>query len=408
MPQIELKGKVSLDGSGFDRVLAGMRKHGQKFASDLKSQVASVFTVAATIQMARALTDHVERIKDMSEQYQVTTKEVQQMDIAMAKTGLRFEDFGAGLIKFGELRRKAGEGDKDAQNFLARFGIFVEDIQNPLLRNIDLALRFADALQKLPITAQQAAMGEGFGVKSGSKMLESLREFQKIRDENDESLLVDKKDLDLLDAAIKKLEVLTLRAKAFAATSAADVMTSPGSVPWQYPSLIIPWMAMRFARRKAGKKQPTGINLPFAEMSAASDEADLFEDKEGKRILKETAELMEKIDKIGRGLLSNTAKREQLEKQIAMHLRNAEVMADATDTAGKELALEEKQRAAELLGELAGTPIDRVKINANELQRIGGFAGAHADEAPRTTKLILNEVRKVAKNTTPKVGAEPF
>src|SRR5688572_4197972 len=109
MRLLKLMAVLGLDGRGFKAGLKEAESGAGKFARGLKSQIAGAFSAAAFTAYAKNVTEAVTRIKDLSEQYRMTTTEVQQTDAALKRQGLQFEDLAGSLNKLAAARREAVE-----------------------------------------------------------------------------------------------------------------------------------------------------------------------------------------------------------------------------------------------------------------------------------------------------------
>jgi hypothetical protein len=181
MALLSLVAKLGLDKSGFEQGLSQAGKKAASFGSGLKATLAGAFGAGAMVAFVKGIADTVGRIKDLSEQFGVTTDEVQNIDYAMKQSGMSFEDFGNAMNKLGPARKEAATGNKELAETFAKFGVSAEDLQNPLLSNKDILMKVADAMRGTNVTAaDQVAIIELLGPKAArlANVLAGLDGFQ--------------------------------------------------------------------------------------------------------------------------------------------------------------------------------------------------------------------------------------
>lgn len=202
----EVKGKVSLDGSGFQRTMKGLRNHATSELGGIKSAIAGAFTIGAVVNFANHVNEVVGRIKDLSEQFRVSTDEVQQVDFATKQSGLAFEDFGAALDKLAQSRRSAVEGNEELRTTFEKYGLTLKDLNDPQLRNIDLAQKMAANLATMTLTSrEQSEVADLLGRKS-SKLLAVLQELGEVKPPG----LISEDSIERIDKASKAMEALKM------------------------------------------------------------------------------------------------------------------------------------------------------------------------------------------------------
>jgi len=391
----ELRGKASLDASGWSRGLKQIQtethKAGAQIGASLKSQIAGAFTTAAVASAARAVVDHVGRIKDLSEEYRATTSEIQVLDAAMVGMGKTAEDAGALLLKLGEARQQAGEGNTALAAKFEKFGVTMQDIQSPMKRNVDLFFQMGEALKGMKIDAGvESQLGDILG-KSAPRFISAMQEMQTIR-RTGGAWIISPDEIENIDRASKALDKLLLKAKARGAGLLNQVLENP---------MQFLWVGNYASRMKDlwGGKGDTSFRGAGAS-GAWGDSNPLFTSKPDKAqtdLLSDQAKLLEEIDKLQRGLLDKGQKRAFLEGEIRKHMGNAGIMSDATDTAGRAIATEELSKATDLLRELAplmesagvsGRSSD-IPFEVGGFAQGGGFSGGvinHGVEAALMSK----------------------
>jgi hypothetical protein len=167
MAGLKLVAELGGDGSGFDtmmrRAAASTDRFGQAF-SGLKSTIAGAFTIGAVTSFARKILETADHISDTAQQLQITTDEVQKLEVAADRAGLSLEKIGGALARLGTARRAAAEKDDEMLKTFERFGVTMTDLQNPNLRNLDLLNKMAEASKGLALSNRDLAdLGDIFG-----------------------------------------------------------------------------------------------------------------------------------------------------------------------------------------------------------------------------------------------------
>lgn len=220
MAILSLIARLGLDGTGFQQGLRKAEGMGARFAGSLKSQLAGAFSAAAVMQFARSVVEHVNRIKDLSEQYQVTTDEVQRLDFAAKQSGMTFEEVGAALIKLGAARQDAAEGNEELRTKFARFGVSLADLNDAGKRNVDLLRQIADAMKSMEVSPRVQSDFRDLAGRTAPKLLQVLTDLQAIRFDP-----IPQDKIERIEEATQKLENFLTKAKGIAAIKAADFMT---------------------------------------------------------------------------------------------------------------------------------------------------------------------------------------
>ncbi|MDB6023114.1 MAG: hypothetical protein JWQ04_2971 [Pedosphaera sp.] len=224
MGRIEVKGVLELDGGGWDRTINKAAHQTEHFANEslgeLKGMIGAAFSVGAVEEFIRQEIEAVARIKDFSEQTQLSTDDVQLFQRAANRAGLEFENVATALSKFGKARKEAGEHEGEALAKLEKYGITLADVRNGALKNGDAFRLMGDALQSIALTEEgREDLREFFGSKGGDKMgavLNQLAHMPKIT-------LIDPEQIENIDRADKALKDLYANAKAMAANPISNL-----------------------------------------------------------------------------------------------------------------------------------------------------------------------------------------
>lgn len=193
--------KLGLDSSQFEMGIKRAQSAGDKFGSSLKSSITSkiggALSIAAVTGFAHSVSKAADDISDLSEQLNVSTDNVQRLQILAGETGVAFEKFSSVLSKVEEARIKATAGDADSIKTFKALGLSIEDLRNPQISNLDLSIKIAEAYKESGRSAETtAALIELYGIKlkiAGA----SLAEFQSI---SDRGLISEKAIIDLAKA----------------------------------------------------------------------------------------------------------------------------------------------------------------------------------------------------------------
>ena len=162
--------KLGIDSTQFEMGIKRAQGLGEKFGTSFKGAVASKLGAALSVAAIAAFTKNViesaDKIKDLSEQLNLTTDEIQRLEILAGETGVTFDKFGSVLAKFEQIRLKATSGDQDALKTLQALGFTTEQLYDIQLTTIDGAVKAAEAHVKSGKSAETtAAMIEIYGLK---------------------------------------------------------------------------------------------------------------------------------------------------------------------------------------------------------------------------------------------------
>ena len=171
MALLSLLVKLGLDTasfqSGVKRAESSITGMARGALGSVKGQLAAAFSVGAVSAFANSVVAAADRIGDLSDQMGISTDEVQRLDIATSRSGVKVEQLGQAFLKVGEYRKAAGEGDVEKAAALAKMGISMADIQNRNKSNKDLAEQIYGWFLKTNGTAKdQADLVDVTGIKA--------------------------------------------------------------------------------------------------------------------------------------------------------------------------------------------------------------------------------------------------
>ena len=123
--------KIGADATGAQRVVAGLANTTNKAFKGVSEEITkrwgNLFTGAAIIggleRMAGAVVDTVDEIKDLADQLDLSTEEVQKLQVASERAAVKINTVGMALRNIEELRTAAQTGDKRAVGIFQTLGI---------------------------------------------------------------------------------------------------------------------------------------------------------------------------------------------------------------------------------------------------------------------------------------------
>lgn len=134
---IEVKGKATLDGSGWQAGINTISKATKGFADNglgaIKSQIVGAFSIAGISVLAKNTIDYAGHINDLSQRLGVSVERLQEFDFAAKQNGASVDSFAGFLEKLGAARSKALDGNEEALESFREFGIEVEDLKGKRL-----------------------------------------------------------------------------------------------------------------------------------------------------------------------------------------------------------------------------------------------------------------------------------
>ena len=166
--------KIGVDSSQFEtgvkRVEGIGSRFGSNFSSAITSKLGKVFGATAVIAgvtaFAKKVTESADEIKDLAEQLNLSTDQVQRLQILAGETGITFDKFGSVLDKFEQVRIKATQGDENAIKTLKALGFTTKDINDAQIQTIDGAIKAGEAYKASGNSAEaSAAMVDLYGLK---------------------------------------------------------------------------------------------------------------------------------------------------------------------------------------------------------------------------------------------------
>lgn len=186
MAGYNLRGIASFDGSRFEAGVnrmaavadAGAKKIGQSFGRSITSKLGQIFAVGTVVAGFEALirngVTYAASLKDLTEQHELTYKEVQKIQKVADDAGLSFENYANAISHFGDVRQNAIKGDEKARKLLQDYGLTLDQILDPTLRNVDAVQLLGGAISKLKLTPEQRADLKDIFGRGGNRLISSL------------------------------------------------------------------------------------------------------------------------------------------------------------------------------------------------------------------------------------------
>ena len=223
--------KLGVDATKFETDLKRVQGLGEKFGTSFKNAISNklgqAFAASSVVAFTKHLMNSADEITDLAQQLNITTDEVQRLQILSSETGVSFERLTYVLTKFEDARLKATSGDKDAIKTLEDLGLTIDQLNNAQLSNIQLAVKSSENHKLSGQSAKtSSAMIELYGTKwkiAGA----ALAEYQSTENRgviSKETLDVISKGNNLFDEQIRQLKALASKPLADGITAVGDAI----------------------------------------------------------------------------------------------------------------------------------------------------------------------------------------
>lgn len=209
--------KLLFDASAVDRGLAEVsktaKKAGESVASSLAGKIGkaagALFAVGAVVNFVNSIREAVDKIKDLSDQLELSTDEVQRLQVGADRAAVNIGTVATALAKIEDLRTAAQTGDKKAMGIFAALGIDPSKGSN-----LDILKQAVDASGKG--LTQQAALFDLVGKKAAllRNVVMELNNMEPLD-------IIDRDAIKSIDDFNNAFKDLSREAKAAAAESAA-------------------------------------------------------------------------------------------------------------------------------------------------------------------------------------------
>ena len=167
MAIFSLIAKLGLDGSAYESGLKKASSTTDKFRQSVGSQLGAALSVAAIGAFVSKVVQTVDAIGDLSEQLNISTDDVQRLQVLAGQTGVSFEAMAKSITAVSQERLKAIEEGGKAREYFKSLGFSVAELNDKSLSNIELISRMGQAHKDAGSSAQtQAAMIAILGEKA--------------------------------------------------------------------------------------------------------------------------------------------------------------------------------------------------------------------------------------------------
>jgi hypothetical protein len=220
--------KLGVDAAKFEMDLKKVQSLGEKFGTSFKSAISNklgqAFAASSVVAFTKHLMNSADEITDLAQQLNITTDEVQRLQILSSETGVSFERLTYVLTKFEDARLKATSGDKDAIKTLEDLGLTIDQLNNAQLSHIQLAVKGAENHKLSGQSAKTlSSMIELYGTKwkiAGA----ALAEYQSTENRG----LISKENLDAISKGNSLFDEQIRQLKALASKPLADGIMAVG------------------------------------------------------------------------------------------------------------------------------------------------------------------------------------
>jgi hypothetical protein len=240
MAIFSLIAKLGLDGSSFEGGLKRATSLTDKFRSSVGAQLGGALSVAAIGAFASKVIETADAIGDLSEQLNISTDDVQRLQVLAGQTGVSFEAMAKSITAVGQERLKAVEEGGKAREFFKALGLDVAELNKNSISNVEILRRMGEAHDNAGKSAKtQAAL---IGIL-GEKAFKAAGAISKLSEQG-EIKLISKEEIDNIGKLADRLDELKRQSIVAAApevsfleaytenlTSLLNVMERGGGLP---------------------------------------------------------------------------------------------------------------------------------------------------------------------------------
>jgi len=218
--------KIGVDSTSFELGLKRARSAGEKFGASFKTAVggklAAVLSVSAMSAFVKNVIDAADKISDLSDQLNLTTDQIQRLQIVASESGVSFEKISSALAKFEQARLKATSGDEEAIKTFKNLGLTLDQLNDSQISTLEGAIRAAAIYRESGKSAETtAAMIDIYGLKLKSAGA-ALADYNTTSNRT----IIQKDDIDVLAKANNLLDEQLRLVKALASPVIAEGITA--------------------------------------------------------------------------------------------------------------------------------------------------------------------------------------
>jgi len=213
MGSFSLLAKLGLDTSSFESGAKRAESATAKLGKDIKTKLGAALALSQIVSFAKSVINLADEIGDLSEQMNISTDDVQRLQVVAGETGVKFETISKGLVNLGQARLKAVEGAGKERMAFELLGMSLDEVNNANIDNIATAQKLQMAYEASGKSAgSQAAMIEIFGVKAfqAALALNALKELGPISLISGDDLKKLGKVNDEFDSIKRQLEAIAV------------------------------------------------------------------------------------------------------------------------------------------------------------------------------------------------------
>lgn len=213
--------RIGVDSTDFETGIKRVQSIGDKFGSSFKSAVSTklgaALSVAAITGFSRSVISLGDHIDALSEQFNISASELQQLQALASKTGISLESFGSAIAKVNDQRTEAIKTDSKSRESFKSLGLSVADLADQNASSLDILIRVGKAIIDSGHNATvTAAAVDLLGLKL-TKTAVAVTQFESLND----VLKIDDSTLKKLAQANFELEEAIRQLKVLAAPSVA-------------------------------------------------------------------------------------------------------------------------------------------------------------------------------------------
>lgn len=367
---LKLAAQLTLDGTRFKAGLKEAEVASTRFAgsigSSIKGQLAAAFGGAALVAFATSAVKETAALKDQAEQARMTTTEWQRLKIAAEDASISESEIMSSQNKFNQNRREAVESNIALRETFEKYGMTLEDLQNPQIGFIDFLGKANAALKDMSAEEKAKAGVELFDMigKAGSKLEGFFQSVEKFKNKP----VIAPEAIGGLDKADKKLASIWRSLKEVTALTVGQLVSVPGMIynAYQQRGALGPDISQADRVRLEEEYNLSRPSKP-SEMFTAKEQKDAAEKakRDAEKAEKDALKLEKDIDTYNFKNLTPDMQRASIEAalQEVMQAGRFDVNSDGPD----------KRAILELLGQLPQSQFSRP--GASSLTSVGQWSG---------------------------------
>lgn len=170
MGALSLLAKIGLDATAFEIGVKRLQSTGEKFGTNFKAAVTSrlgaALSVAAVTTFAHSVSEAADRVGELAEQLNITTDDVQKLQMAATLYGVKFESVANAILKINDARMEAltAEGPMRESFLNAKFSL--DDLKDSATGSEQILITLGERLNADRNNAQlMAAATDLLGLK---------------------------------------------------------------------------------------------------------------------------------------------------------------------------------------------------------------------------------------------------